>query len=141
MADHLNNTLSGVAARDRASIRGTSQADRIAALERRIDQLERALAYQMQLPRDVVIISGSTYVPVPFDGDGHLYLRSAEEAAGDGDVSSIDIGRRPHARQHVIDLVVNANWVKAILLDDTDWLDEICAYCSTSTPPAPWPVG
>lgn len=141
MADHLNNPLSGVAARDRASIRGTSQVDRIAALERRIDQLERALAYQMQLPRDVVIISGGTYTPVPFDSDGHLYLRSAEEDVGDGTISSIDIGRRPHARQHVIDLVVNIDWIKAHLLDDTDWLDEICGYCGGGLPPSPWPVG
>lgn len=141
MADHLNNPLVGVAARDRASIRGDSQRDHIAALERRIAQLERALAYQMQIPRDVVIISGSTYTPVLFDGDGHLYLRSAEEDTGDGTISSIDIGRRPHARQHVIDLAINIDWIKAKLLEDTTWLGEICAYCDTSTPPDPWPVG
>lgn len=141
MADHLNNPLVGVAARDRASIRGDSRDDRIAALERRIGQLERALAYQMQLPRDIVIISGSTYTPVPYDTDGHLYLRSAEEEAGDGTISSIDIGRRPHARQHVIDLAVNVEWIKAKLLEDTTWLEQICGFCDGEGDPGPWPVG
>lgn len=140
MADHLNNDLSGVAARDRASIRGTSQADRIAGLERRIAQLERALAYQMQLPRGIVIISGETYTPVLFDGDGWIYLRSAVTAPAT--VPSIDIGRRPHARQHVIDQVVDIDWIKARLLEDTDWLDEVCNYdCDSGTPPTPWPGG
>lgn len=137
MADHLNNPLTGVAARDRASMKGTSQGDRVTALEARIAQLERALAYQMQLPREVVIISNETFTPVPFDGDGRLYLRSAEDTT----VSSIDIGRRPHARQHVIDLVVNIDWIKARLHEDSAWLDEICQYCAGGALPPAWPGG
>jgi hypothetical protein len=137
VADHLNNPLTGVAARDRASMKGTSQGDRVAALEARIAQLERALAYQTQLPREIVIISGETYTPVPFDGDGRLYMRSAEDPT----VSSIDIGRRPHARQHVIDLVVNIDWIKARLLEDLVFLGNICAYCDPGTVPPPWPGG
>lgn len=130
----LNNPLVGVAARDRASMRGTSPEDRVAALEDRIARLERALTYQMQIPREIVLISNETYEPVPFDSDGRLYMRSAEDPT----VSSIDIGRRPHARQHVIDLVVNIDWVMARILENTTFLDEICAYCDTATPPAPW---
>ena len=134
----LNNDLVGVAAQDRARMRGENKDDRIAALEARIGQLERALAYQTQIPRDIVIISGGTYTPVTFDTAGHVYIRSQEDDDGR---ESIDMGRRPHARIHAIDLLVNIEWIKARLLEDTDWLDEICAYCDTSTPPGPWPGG
>lgn len=134
----LNNPLVGVAARDRASMRGTSPEDRIAGLEDRIARLERALTYAMQLPREIVLISNETYEPVPFDSDGRLYMRSAESP---GSTSSTDIGRRPHARQHVIDLVVNAEWIKARLLEDTDWLDVVCNYCDTAVAPPAWPGG
>ena len=134
----LNNDLTGIAARERAVIKGTSKDAKIADLEARIGRLERALAYQMQIPRDIVIISNDSYVPVTFDTEGHVYIRSQEDDAGR---SSIDIGRRPHARIHVIDLLINIEWIKARLLEDTDWLDEICQYCDSSTPPDPWPGG
>jgi len=134
----LNNDLVGIAAQDRARMRGENKDDRVAELEARVGRLERALAYQMQIPRDIVIISNDTYVPVTFDTEGHVYIRSQEDDDGR---SSIDIGRRPHARIHVMDLLVNIEWIKARLLEDTDWLDEICQYCDTSTPPAPWPGG
>lgn len=138
----LNNALLGVAARDRASMRGTSPEDRIAAMEDRIARLERALTYAMQLPREIIITSGSTITPVTWSEDGRIYLHSSS--------LTIDIERKPHARQHVIDLNVNTDAVcaycydieqiKADLLSDLLWLDEICAYCDTGTPPDPWPT-
>lgn len=134
----LNHDAVGIPAQDRARMRGENRDDRVAALEARIAQLERVLAYQLQVPREIVIISNESYTPVPFDSDGRLYLRSAEDTT----VSSIDIGRRPHARQHVIDLAVNIDWIKARLLEDTDWLNEVCNYdCDSGIPPTPWPGG
>lgn len=138
----LNSPLVGVAARDRASMRGTSAEDRVREMEARIERLERALTYAMQLPREIVITSNSTITPVTWSPDGRIYLRSSS--------LTIDIERKPHARQHVIDLNVNTaavcaacydiEQIKADLLSDLLWLDEICAYCDTGTPPVPWPT-
>lgn len=138
----LNNAAVGVAARDRASIRGTSPEDRIAALEARIAQLERALAYQTQIPREVVIMKDDKYIPVPWSPDGRIYIHSSD--------GSIEIARDPHARIHAIDLTVDTDFVcatcydidqiKSDLLEDLIWLDEICEYCNDGTPPDPWPT-
>lgn len=107
-------------------------------LRRRVDELERALALDLKTYGGLTVNDFGTWVGL--DHRRRHHLKSSDDSI---------VLTRPEGLPYAVDLTVNTDQVcidiieciKARILADPDFLDEICAYCDTGTPPAPWPGG
>lgn len=130
----------GSAAQSIRAAVGVSRDEQAARLARQLDGVRRAIVLRDRDWRGLIITGG--------DHEGGRVTPDHKKftAIYSPDLTVIvEIGRHPHelALKVDTDLVCTSitECIKAALLADTNWLDEICDYCDTSTPPDPWPGG
>lgn len=108
-------------------------------LRRRVDELERALALDLRTYGGLTINDFGTQVGL--DHRRRHHLKSSDDS-----ITLTRLEGLPYA----VDVTVNGDVVcldiieciKARLLADTDWLDEVCGYdCGSGVAPGPWPGG
>lgn len=115
------------------------------AVEQRLSAVERFLVYQLRPHRRIWLNA------IGADGDVVISDREAEYllTSEDGSIT-LSKGTLHPTRNNVADLTVNTDFVCATcydieqikhdLLQDLIWLDAICDYCGSGTPPPPWPT-
>lgn len=91
----LNNRALGVAAHDMAVLRGRSVAERMAAVEAEVAELQRAFTYGFRVPVGVEIVSGSAHLFARFAPDGFIRFWSSN--------ASISITNNPAAIGYQVD--------------------------------------
>jgi len=107
-------------------------------LQRRVDELERALVMDLRTYGGLTVNDFGTWVGLDHRRRHHL-------KSSDGSISLTP----PEGLPYAVDLGVNTDVVCAAILDcvmagilaNTDFLYEICKYCDTGTPPDPWDPG
>lgn len=106
--------------------------NRLSAVEGRMDRVERFLVYQLR-PHRRIKING------PDSDELALSDREAEYVFTSEDGSIVLSKGTDHpTRNNVVDWALNLDQLKGDLLEDTDWLDQICGWCDSATPPT-WP--
>lgn len=147
-ASSLLHPAYGSAAQSIRAAVGVSRDEQTARLARQLDGVRRAIVLRDRDFRGFVI-AGGDHSGARVTPD---HKRFTEIGCPDGTVL-IEVGEHPHKLTLRVDVAAVCaacppldpddiiEGVKGRLLADTAWLDEVCGYCDTGTPPPPWPGG
>lgn len=126
----------GSAARDIRAAVGVSPAARLDRVARQLDGVRRAIVLRDRHFRGIVIQQAGAYLGTRITPDHQQFVGVD---CPDGSIT-FEQGADTHEITMCVDVDAIIELVKAGLLADTAWLEQICNYCDTSTPPPPWPT-